>query len=304
MALAAVLTLGATLAPAQTAQPTQDQNEPAWRRLAGRLRPQQGGETMPTPPPPPDANPLPTPPEVGPPAAPPPTGVAPVTVTPPSGEMILPDSGTIGLPSAGIGTRGRVQINLGSEADERTTKTLDLFQDPSVMRMLGETPRFVYDAADRPDPMIFPPVRNAAIFAELSLRAEKLMEENKLVDAVVLYDRIVKLEDPRYLAQARDKRAAIMAMIEESQRPADIVLEMPVEVVIELPAWVSENTKGVIAGDGGSASICLVGDSLLKAGDVVPSYPNVRVVEITKEKVVYEISDQRFEVKVKGNDHE
>jgi hypothetical protein len=43
-----------------------------------------------------------------------------------------------------------------------------------------------------------------------------------------------------------------------------------------------------------------VGDFLLKVGDSIPNYPEVKIAAIQKENVTYQISGQSFDVTVKG----
>ena len=48
----------------------------------------------------------------------------------------------------------------------------------------------------------------------------------------------------------------------------------------------------------------LVGDFLLKIGDSIPNYPEVRIATIEKQLVTYEIADEKFNVDVRGYDNE
>lgn len=213
---------------------------------------------------------------------------------------LLPAQETVGLPmdEEGKQSKGKTKINLGKESEENGG-VKNLFQDPAVLQMIGEKPRFIYNADQRPDPMVFPPVRNAAIYAELSLQAEALIRDNKFEEAAVVYAKIVDLKDRRYIAEAKQKISEIQVALgaEQAQRnQTQVASNQPVE----LPDWIRENTSGVLFDK--AVPMCLVGDFLLKPGDPIPSYPEVRVLSIAKEKVTYQIASQDFPVDVKGYD--
>lgn len=207
---------------------------------------------------------------------------------------LLPAEGTIGVPSAsGEARRSKIQINLGRESEEAGSIN-DLFSEPRFKRMLGEAPRFIYNANNRPDPMVFPPVRNAAIFAELKLEAERLIEEGELAGALEAYKKILALNDRRYLVEARNQIADLSAQLGAIASTTD----GDGDILAELPLWIRDNTRGILLIQ--SSPMCLVGDFLLKAGEAVPSYPRVQVASIDKEKVTFEVAGQKFEVEVKG----
>ena len=207
---------------------------------------------------------------------------------------------TIGLPmeTDGKSKKGESQINLGKESEEQG-QVANLFADPNVLKLIGDKPRFIYNAEGRPDPMVFPPIRNAAIYSELSIQAEALEKENKLTEALVLYDRILSLNDRRFTPPIREKVAQLHAALGNERAAAEVQLASA-NIAPELPEWVRENTSGVLLDS--NQSMCLVGDFLLKAGDAIPTYPNVKVTSIEREKVVFEVSETKFDVDVKGYD--
>lgn len=212
-------------------------------------------------------------------------------------RSLIPEAGTIGLPSTdpGASRSGRVALNLGLEAQEGGTNP-QLFEDPQVLRMLGDNPRFIYDANNRPDPMVFPPVRNAAIHGELTLVAEKLEAEGNLREAALTYQQIVNLEDPRFMAEARQKVSQLITMIDASEIPKEIT-EQPVVILADLPSWVPENMSGIIFN--GDDSMVLIGDLMLRNGESLANYPDVTVHKIYKDRVVFAMNDREFEIKVK-----
>ena len=188
---------------------------------------------------------------------------------------------------------GTSRFNLGKEYEEKGTIS-NLFDNPEVLRMLGDDPRFVYAANDRPDPMVFPPIRNAAIYTELKTEADDLVEAGKLAEAVGLLGKILSLNDRRFI---RDTQL----MMAELNAKLGLATQADVEVVlVDLPGWVRDNTRGVMYD--AVRPLCLVGDYLLEIGDVVPDFPGVRIAGITQQRVTYQVSDQTFDIDVDGFD--
>ena len=203
------------------------------------------------------------------------------------------EPGALGDSLGSIGSSAETPAELGREADDEGA-VLNLFEDPEIRKLLGENPRFIYNASERPDPMIFPATRNAAIFIELSAEAEQLVRERKLIEAIRVYERIVELADRRYFLEARRKINALRA--EAGLKAAEFIAEE--EIVAELPGWVPSNTRGILYDE--NFQICLVGDFLLRPGDPVPTYPEVSVESISPSLVVYRMGRQTFEVPVTG----
>lgn len=211
-----------------------------------------------------------------------------------SSQAPVARSPKIGLPMATDSRRGsKGQINLGKEADEKGAAR-DLFTNPEVLRMLGQNPRFIYTAESLSDPMVFPPVRNAAIYAELTIQAESFITEEKPRDAIKSYRKILALNDSRFIVEAREKINDLNAQIGAEMT----ALTEGDELNLNLPSWVRDNTNGILYAK--DSPMCLVGDYLLGIGDFVPNHPAVKVAEIHKEKVIFQISDRNFDVEVKG----
>lgn len=210
-------------------------------------------------------------------------------------QMDTAAPGTIGLPQAGQGRRrGDDNINLGKESDDDGT-VVNLFEDPEVRRMLGDNPRFIYGALTSPDPMVFPPVRNAAIYAELTMEAERLINQGKLEEAQQRYKRILDLNDKRYMLEMRNKIAQLNNRIGR----ASMVLDDEPLLEVKLPQWIRVNTRGILFDE--ADPMVLVGDYTLHVGDPVPSHPEVRVESVSKRTVTYRVSDRKsFTVAVKG----
>lgn len=190
-------------------------------------------------------------------------------------------------------------LDLGHESEENEALlATNLFKRPEILQLLGDAPRFIYNPRERPDPMVVPWVRRAAIYKELSSLAEKLASEKKFDAAVVLYQRILALNDERYNGIARAKLVAIAEM-QNASALAALNATRTMEPPVVLPAWVQDNTTGVIISR--ERDMCLVGNYMLHVGDAVPDYPDVKVATIAPSKVVYIIKNKSFEVTLKAN---
>jgi hypothetical protein len=187
------------------------------------------------------------------------------------------------------------RLDLGKESDDTNLTAVDLFHKPDMRRLLGDEPRFVYAPKDRPDPMLVPWVRNAAIFSEMNTAAELALKAGAIEQAIANYQRILALNDPRYTALVQGKLQEINnAKAAEAAKAANVGV---VVANIELPSWVTENTTGVI--DGGGENMALIGDDLVKVGQSIPRYPEIKVAQISGKKVVYQIQDKTFEIELK-----
>jgi len=192
-------------------------------------------------------------------------------------------------------------IDLGKESDDSDSMLAsNLFKKPEIRRMLGDEPRFIYNPGDKPDPMLVPWVRRAAIFKELMTQADALLAAGKIADAMKLYQRVADLRDPRYTAIVQAKLATIDSQLAlESQKA--IAGAVQTEIKVELPGWVHDNTTGALVTP--TDAVCLVGDYMLHPGEAIPSYPEVRVASITPTSVTYQVKDKQFEVSVPKEDN-
>jgi hypothetical protein len=208
--------------------------------------------------------------------------------------LSVAEQGTIGVATGG-GRRGQIQINLGKESHDTGDLPPNLFENPEVLRLLGDDPRFIYTAVRTPDPMVFPPVRNAAIYAELTLEAQNLISRGELEEAQERYHRILELDDRRYTLEMRRKIEDLNRRIGRQR----IILEGRAEPEARLPQWVRANTRGILYEE--NDPMALVGDFTLRVGDVLPNFPDVKVEAISKQTVRFRVADrQSFNVAVKG----
>ena len=196
----------------------------------------------------------------------------------------------------GLATEGGSSFDLGLESDENQALfATDLFKKTEVRRMLGDEPRFIYDPADRPDPMLLPWVRNAAIYNELSNEAALLTENEQFEQAIALYQRIQQLGEPQYTFEANQKLTEI-AMMQQGLADEVLLAFQSGVVNIELPPWINNNTNGVILSE--DYDLCLVGEYVLREGDTLPNHPDVIVAAINDRQVTYRIQHESFEVEL------
>lgn len=192
------------------------------------------------------------------------------------------------------GRGGEDGLDLGLESDPNQKLYEEhLFEKPEVRRLLGEQPRFLYNAQNLPDPMVVPWVRRAAIYKELSVAAEHFVQEEHFDKAIALYRKILEMDDPRYNAIVHSKLDEI-AMLQREDLEQIEQARTEARPVIELPPWLYQNTTGVIVDP--RRELCLVGDYMLAIGDPVPNYPEVTVSEINRQSVTYRIKNQSFVV--------
>ncbi len=196
----------------------------------------------------------------------------------------------------GLATEGGSSFDLGLESDENQAQfATDLFKKTEVRRMLGDEPRFIYDPSDRPDPMLLPWVRNAAIYKELSEEAKLLTENEQFEQAIALYQRIQQLGEPEYIFEANQKLTEI-AMMQQGLADGAFLAAQPEVVNIELPPWVNDNTNGVILSE--DYDLCLVGEYVLREGDTLPNHPDVVVAAINDRRVTYQVQHESVEVEL------
>ncbi len=187
---------------------------------------------------------------------------------------------------------------LGLESQEtQSSLATNLFQNPEIRKLLGDQPRFIYDAADKNDPMVVPWVRRAAIYRELSTQAEDHLKDGQIDEALDLFGRIIALNDQRFTPLVRQRLSQIQA---QQQAEVEKMLALqsessPAREVVELPQWVQTNTSGVLREHDGSG-LCLVGEYMLRVGQPLPNYPEITVAEIGERAVVYRIRDLEFKV--------
>jgi len=195
------------------------------------------------------------------------------------------------------------------EIDE--SAPINIFSDPAVAAKLlvGRKP-FLYDAKGRFDPMVIPWIRQEILNTELISEAQKYMQDaDALTDpeakkaryllAIQELDRVIKADPTSsYGKRAQVLKDKIRALIEQmplaGATPTPVVTKRP-----ELPPWVASNTRAILYDASPKhASVVLVGDDMLRVGGTVPKYPEVKIVEITANTVVYDYMGLHHTVKV------
>jgi len=198
--------------------------------------------------------------------------------------------------SGSAAARGTVSLpTANKEIGELATPRALLKDSPKLQRMLGDNPPFVYDPADRPDPMLIPWTRARVMFKELDQIAQQAIAEKNWPMAEMAYRRMLTLESDEYrqkgtlgLQQLED----LVAQDQDTRLPGSGRSREA-----RLPPWIAANTNGVIVD--GDQSMCLVGSFILKVGDIVPRQPvDVTVVKIEPAAVHYKVLDKTFVVKV------
>ncbi|MBI3735779.1 hypothetical protein HY256_04620, partial [Candidatus Sumerlaeota bacterium] len=209
------------------------------------------------------------------------------------------DEETVGLPTI---EKGALPVDMDKEVDDKGAK--DLFSDPRFKAMLGENPRFVYDSVNVADPMIYPPVRNEAIKNELFMKADQLLKESGLntkdpaknpnfsKDLVqktteTLLSVITITKDSRFTEEVNRKVREINLAATGVHPPKGTPTPSPV-APCELPEEVKANVRGIIASQ--TDPSCLIADYILKVGDTVPDYPNVKIISIAPGVITFEVS--------------
>jgi hypothetical protein len=182
------------------------------------------------------------------------------------------------------------------EIGELSTPRALLKESLELRKLLGDQPAFVYDPANRPDPMLVPWTRSRVMFGELQVIAEQAVAQKNWGMAEVAYRQMLALQGDSYRAMAEEglrKMEEQMALEEGGRVGAD---GRPREA--KLPPWIAANTSAVIIDK--AEPVCLVGSFILKVGDVVPRQPvEVTIAKIEPNAVHYRVLDKIFVVNIK-----
>lgn len=205
------------------------------------------------------------------------------------------------LPSFGGGDKN---LDFGSELDETTsTLAINLFQNPEIRKLLGDSPRFVYDPAGKSDPMVVPWVRRAAIIKELLARADQHLAAGNADQAVAIYKKVLDMRDQRFVGLIQQKLDGLAKLQQvDAVNLAKTQAAQTESEKVELPAWVQDNTVGVLLDKkGAKEGLCLVGEYMLRIGEAIPTYPDVTVAAIGEKSVTYLYRSQAFSVELNGD---
>lgn len=202
-------------------------------------------------------------------------------------------------------------MDFGSETEE--AGVADIFKDPLVIGDLSEG-AFIYESAGIPDPMVFPQIRNDTIFSELWARHEVLLKEAgikntkdfdrvdratldvaKVEEAIQLLGRVKEMNDSRFDEQLDSQVKALQGLMSAPPPPSEGSKKgdgPPVPSPTEpcpLPEQIKAELRFVIA-TGDDTAYCLIGDYMVRVGDPVPDFPEVRPISIQEGKVIFEIN--------------
>ncbi len=193
---------------------------------------------------------------------------------------------------------------LGRELDE-PDKPFALFSDKKrIAELLGEEPGYVYQPMGT-DPMIVPWVRNRVMAAELVQEARELVGNGKYDEALAKVDLVLeRFGDTDSVEKARELKMQIDKLKQSAVPPPEpgALQPPPDKTVVSLPVWITENTKGVIfdVKDPKNSTV-LIGEYILHVGDMIPSFPGIKIAAIDKSSVTMDYQGQSFRLRVEGN---
>lgn len=183
----------------------------------------------------------------------------------------------------------------------------DLLRDSEkIQRLLGKKPDYIYSPGNLDDPMLVPWTQARIVATELERLAQAAIASQSWGLARALLDQIVSLTDGLMesgismpaMFDARMRAMDSLAEIDQLQQEAEMAMAQATGQAPpkpKLPPWVENNTHGIIYHP--DAPVALVGQYILNLGDLVPRQPvDVKVVEITRDSVHYEVMDQVFVV--------
>lgn len=202
-------------------------------------------------------------------------------------------------------------MEFGSESEETGVK--DIFTDASLKDELYEN-AFIYQSAGIPDPMVFPQIRNDTIFSELWAKHENILKEAgirdpkalkqgdrsnldldlaKIGEALEVLARIKEMNDPRFDEQLNAQIKLVTALttsVPVGPHDGGTTPTQPVGTApCPLPDQLRSQLSFVIA-TGDENAYCLIGDYMVRAGETVPEFDEVRVISIAPGKVIFEIN--------------
>jgi hypothetical protein len=194
------------------------------------------------------------------------------------------------------------------EYQEDLTNPRSIFPSASaeISEIFGSDPEFIY-FPEGVDPMIIPWVRERIVAEELFAEAG-IARANRDFDKAIATLRELREKYPS--TEPGQKAAAELARVMEEREAAmrptrnptpqreefPAVPAAPADPV--LPAWVAQNTSGVILG---TRPVVVVGNDFLTEGDAVPRFASVKVKSIRESEVVYTYQDKEFPVEVVGS---
>lgn len=197
---------------------------------------------------------------------------------------------------------------LGRESDENLDKPRNLFETDEVRKsLLGPKPRYIY-IPDGQDPMIIPWVREAIVAGEMLTDAGNLFKDAQAKkDKAIAQQALDKLKEvqKRYptspdATKAKAMEAEVTKYInQQNPDPSNPGQQPPLPPIETLPAWITNNTLGVILDkEQPGESVVLVGDYIIRPGEAVPKFPSVTVQEVQPALVIYDFGGKQWPIKV------
>jgi hypothetical protein len=243
---------------------------------------------------------------------PPPVAVGTVTVAPPTtGPVVGVGETSPTVPPAIEGPLLPIETGVAPVREIDEGAALNIFADPAVaQKLLFGGKKFLYDAKGRPDPMVIPWVRTEIVLRERINQAQAYIKKadgaqdvetkrSLYIQALEEFDQVVKADPTSILGKdARVQSEKIRALLDKLP-PKGVVLTPTPTKPPELPPWIPANTKAILFDQSPKHDHrVLVGDEVLRVGSAVSKYPEAKIIEISREAVVYEYMKTRFNIKV------
>lgn len=204
---------------------------------------------------------------------------------------VAPDAASSAGPTTASASAG-LPIE-GRELGELMTPKALLKDSPALQKLLGKNPVFIYDPANRPDPMLVPWTRARVLLSELDAIAKMAIAGKNWDLAQNAMNRMQGLGTEDSAAKSLECMNALQAAMMAERENLGKISGIPMEA--KLPEWVAQNTTGIIFD--GREPMCLVGTYVLKKGDLVPRQPyEVKIAAIDRKFVQYQVMDKLFTV--------
>jgi hypothetical protein len=187
------------------------------------------------------------------------------------------------------------KVDLGKEMEEPEGAFKLFKSEADIERLLGTTPRFVYNPKELPDPMIVPWIKRDVVVREIIEAARRSAARGEFDKAKNMLKKALEdYPDSRHVGAVREE----IGKVEKLEEKGIIAMEAQKEVIV-LPSWITSNTNGILWSE--EKPLVLIGDFLLAEGASIPRFPNVTIQKINKQEVVYSYRDRIFSVTVHGN---
>lgn len=158
----------------------------------------------------------------------------------------------------------------------------------AIERLLGGKPRFIYDAQNKPDPMLIPWIKAEEEAKSLLEKASIEIGKGNKAAARDIYKSIIDRFPDTTWAQNAQK---MIQTIEQTE--IGVVKEQkPV-----LPPEIARSLTGILWDE--KKPLVVIGDAILGKGDTVPN-TDVVIKDIKRQSVIFNVRGQDFPVELVG----